>query len=64
MSILQQIRHARSYFSWASPRTATRQAARLIRAKHYLQTRGIDALAVGSKFQYSRATGSVLGQQS
>ncbi len=62
-TLRQQLRNSAAYFSLASSRIARRQAARLIRAKHYLQQRGIDALEVGSKFHYERATGSVLRAQ-
>lgn len=41
-----------------------RQSDRLIQAKSYLRERGIDAMQIGSKFHYERATGSVLRPQS
>lgn len=39
----------------AEARQAKRQAIKLIRARHYLQRRGIEACAVGSRFAYSSA---------
>lgn len=39
----------------ATARQAKRQAIKLIRAKQYLQHRGIESTAVGSRFEYSSA---------
>ena len=63
-ALRQQMLIASEFFALAPKRIARPQAARLIRAKSYLALRGIDALQVGSKFQYERATGSVLRLQS
>jgi hypothetical protein len=41
------------YWPLATNRQARRQAVRLVRAKRYLQDRGIAAHAVGSKFEYT-----------
>jgi len=61
-TIRQQINHTANFFSEAGDCIARRQAVRLLWAKRYIKRRGIDALAVGSKFQYSRATGAILGR--
>lgn len=37
-----------------------RQAKKLIKARNYLETRGIYAVMPGNKFDYKLATGSVL----
>lgn len=44
-----------NYWPLAAHRQARRQSASLIRAKRYLQERGISAHSVGSKFEYSQA---------
>ena len=57
---LHAIKRAARHFPLADRRTAIRQGLRLIDAKRYLTWRGIEAIAVGSKFEYNRSTGSVL----
>jgi hypothetical protein len=42
-----------SYWPLASRKQAIRQAIRLVRAKRYLERRGIEASSVGSTFEYS-----------
>jgi len=48
------------HFPLAPPATARRQGVKLALAKRYLEQHGIDAVRVGSKFEYKAATGSVL----
>lgn len=46
---------AQRYWPLAPSRQAKRQAIKLIRARQYLQHRGIDAMAVNSQFKYNPA---------
>ena len=59
-TLLQQCRLHQRHFPLASPSIARRQGIKLTMAKKYLSEHGIDAVKVGSKFEYHLATGSVL----
>lgn len=43
------------HWPMADTHQALRQAVKLMRARRYLQHRGIEACAVGSKFEYTGA---------
>ncbi len=58
--IRSELIKAAAHFPLLPCRVARRQAKRLLRARAYLERRGILACALGSQFQYCRATGSVL----
>jgi hypothetical protein len=60
----QELSQTAQHFCFAKPRIARRQAKHLIRARIYLAEHDISAVAVGSKFEYKRTTGSILGMQS
>lgn len=60
MNICNRIKLESKHFPLASPRSALRQGARLLRAKEYLKGRGIEAITMGSQFHYERAIGSIL----
>ena len=60
MTIIQLSRNARQHFPLAGRVQRVRQAVRLAKAKEYLATNNIDAVVIGSKFKYERATGSIL----
>lgn len=60
MSLRSDITTEASKFPFLPPRAARRQAKKLIRAKRYLQRRGIQVDAVGSDFKYQPLVGTVL----
>lgn len=59
-TLKQALTLAARAFPMADPKVARKQGVKLLRAKHYLHDRGICAVTIGNKFEYSRATGSVL----
>ena len=57
---ITQVKAARRHFPLAPRKQSIRQAIRLVLAKEYLMRREIDALVLGSKFEYARSTASIL----
>ena len=53
----EDIQRASKYYPNTTPSVARKLAVRLLKAKAYMRQRGIDAVEVGSKFEYK--TGGV-----
>ena len=61
--IRESIKSNAAHFRLTEPRIARRQAKNLIRAKAWLSSNELCAVAIGSKFNYQPATGAVLRAQ-
>lgn len=62
-TLRDEVETGMKFYRLAEPRAARRQSVRLIKAKAWMNDRGINATAIGSKFEYKVATGAVLGVQ-
>ena len=58
--LIKDALRARRFFPHAPRPVAAKQAVAYAKAREYLRVRGIDAVAIGSKFKYVPCSGSVL----